>query len=604
MDPLKAQKLAQTLIPNANKGIPHEQAAELGLSHTQLQNLDSHPEDQQLMQSELATALQQNRLELDPLTRKITQVKTQLAFVDQNTDPGPGRDLHPGYSALGTRKPESQPLQGTQPGSVTPSNGITLEQLSQELKTPDQVAQLLEPFGSRIYDYERAAQGTGPGGAQSPEYTLEIRKGICRDSHFLGAYILQQNGYNARQTGYKSEGIQHAVLTYEGKNKEGFGLIEYGTHYSPAEIAKILGRPALSHEEAVQAVRPEAKLINRYSRPEAKETGYIERLHYTLGHMLYQDTLRLKHENTLAWERAGGVKLEGALNRNWGFKITGDTGTSPDPTARHSVSAAVGYQTGNSDDWLRVSAGVQYRPEEGHHSIGSNRWESHPALMIGTHGEGQWTALKKNLGQQHQLRTTMGGEVTGTLALSQGAGTDAANGTTGEGWQLNSGLMTGMNHATLRLSQHLDGRLSEHFSYRTEAFLAPDIMAMSLGYGTGGKGIYSNLGINGSLHYENQGLNVYAGGQYLALQTNNLEASGVSSGFSYSQGIFSIRSDNSLLASPEGWRLRTTQALDIQLSERVKAYGYATQEQIFNSSYGHFKNDAGMNIGVGLQARF
>ncbi|PIQ28004.1 hypothetical protein COW36_03380 [bacterium (Candidatus Blackallbacteria) CG17_big_fil_post_rev_8_21_14_2_50_48_46] len=604
MDPLSARNLAQKMIPDPQKGVSHDRAADLGLTRSQIQTLDTHPQDGELTQAELAQALQENRLEIDPQSQTITQVKPRLAFVDEPTGPGPQRDLFPGYSALGTRDPKSQPLQGSNPGSYTPPAGISLDALTHKLTTPDQVTQLLQPFGSKIYDHDRADNGTGPGGAQSPEYTLEARKGICRDSHFLGAYILQENGYNARQTGYKSEGIQHAVLTYEGKNHEGFGMIEYGTHYSPEQIAKILGRPALSHEEAVQAVRPEAKIINVYSKPEANQTGYIERLHYTMGHMLYQDTMRLKHENSLEWDKAGGVKLEGALNENWGFKITADTGSSPDPTARNSVSAAVGYQTGNSDDWMRIAAGVQYRPEEGHHSIGPNQWESHPALMLGAHAEGQWTPLKKNLGENHQLRTTLGGELTGALALSQGEGTNASDGKTGAGWKMDQGLMAGMNHATLRLGQHLDGKLSEHFSYKTEAFIAPDIMAMGLGYGTGGKGIYSNVGVNGSLHYQNSGFGAYVGGQYLALQANNLEATGASTGISYSKGIFSVRSDNSFLDSPEGWRLRTTQAVDVKLTDSIKAYGYATQEQIFNSTYGHFKNDTGMNVGVGLQARF
>jgi hypothetical protein len=603
MDPLKARQLARNIIPAAQQAIGHAQADRLGLTPAQAQAVDPSPQDGQLTQDDLYTALLNNQLELDPHTQRMTRVAPNVAFVER--PPGPARDLHPGYSALGTRDPHTQPLQGTAPGSLTPPSGTTLAQLTQSVTTPDQVAQLLEPFGSTLYDTDRAEKGTGTGGAQAPAYTLEQRRGICRDSHFLGAYVLQQNGYNARQTGYKSEGIQHAVLTYEGKNHAGFGLVEYGTHYSPEQIAQILGRPALSHEEALQAVRPEAKLINLYSSPEANQTGYIEKLHYTLGNQLYQETLRLKHSNSLEYDRAGGFQLDAALNQHWGFKLSVDPGSSPDPTARHSFSAAAGYQVGDHETWLRLSGGVQYRPEEGHHSIGPNQWESHPALLLGGHAEGQWTAYKRELGHaNHQLRTTLSGEATGALALSQGAGTDAANGTRSGGWALNQGLMSGMSRANLRLSQHLDGRLSDHVSYRSEVFAAPDLVAMGLGYGTGGKGVYANIGANASLHYNRGGFGAYGGAQYLAARVNNLEATGVSAGLSYSQGRFSIRADNSLVDSPEGWRLRTAQSLNYKLTDSLEAYGFAAQEQIYNNKYGHFNNSPAMNVGLGVQARF
>lgn len=600
MDPIKARKLAERMLPET---LSHERTAALGLSQTQAKAIDANPEDGVLTQDELYQALLNNRLEVDEQTAKVTRVSASVAFVDSPAGPGPADDLHPGYHGVAVRNPQTQPLTGTHPGSYTPAAGMTLNQLTQSVTTPEQVTQLLQPFGSAIYDDDRAANGTGPGGAQAPEYTLEVRKGICRDSHFLGAYVLQENGYNARQTGYKAEGVMHAVLTYEGKNGEGYGLIEYGTHYSPEQIKQILGRPALSHEEALQAVRPDAKLINLYSRPEANKTGYIESLYYTMGHMLYQDTLRLKHENSLEWSQAGGLKIEAALGEHWGIKLTADTDNSPDPTARNSLSAAVGYQLGDADNWLRLSTGVQYRPQEGHLSVGPNEWESHPALMLGAHAEGQWTPYKLSLGD-HQLRTTLGGELTGALAFSEGAGTDASNGTTEGGWKLNDGLMAGMNHASLRLGQHLDGRLSEHWGYRSEAFIAPDIVAMGLGYGTGGQGIYSNTGINASLHYRNQGFGAYLGGQYLFTQVNNLEASGASLGMSYSTGPLSLRSDTSLLDSPEGWRLRTSQSVNLKLTEQFDLYGYAAQEQIFNKTYGHFNNGPGMNMGLGIKAKF
>ncbi len=601
MDAARARSLAEKMVPTA---LAHDQAAKLGITTVQIKSIDKDSSDGQLTQDELYQALLTDKIQVDEASGRILSVASSVSFVDDPVGPGPKRDLHSGYTTLGTRNPETQPLKGTNPGTYTPPKGMSLGDLTQSVKTPDQVTKLLQPFGSSIYDYERADKGTGPGGTQSPEYTLEQRKGICRDSHFLGAYVLQENGYNARQTGYKSEGVAHAVLTYEGKQGEGFGLIEYGTHYSPEQISQILGRPALSHEEALQAVRPEAKLINVYSKPEANQTGHIESLYYTMGHMLYQDTLKLKHENSIEWDRNGGAKLEMALNKNFGLKIQYDTGSSPDPTSRHAVSAALGYQVGNSDNWARISAGVQYRPEEGHHSIGSNQWEKHPALVAGIHAEGQLTAYKQNLGENHQLRTTVGADVTSAFAFTNSAGTTASNGNTDDKFKLNQGLSTGLTHATVRLSQHLDGKLNHQLSYRSEVFAAPDVMAMSLGYGTGGKGIYSNTGVNASLHYQQGNFGAHLGAQYLFTQVNNLEATGASTGASYKFGPMRVAADAGMVNSPEGWRLRTSQSVNVKLTKDVDAYGFAAQEQIYNNQYGHFNQHQGMNFGVGVKARF
>lgn len=601
MDATRARSLAEKMVPTA---LAHDQAANLGITETQIKSIDKNTSDGQLTQDELYSALLADKVQVDENSGRILNVVSAVSFVEDSPGPGPKRDLHSGYTALGTRNPETQPLKGTHPGVYTPPKGMSLDALTQTVKTPDQVTKLLQPFGSAIYDNDRAANGTGPGGAQTPEFTHEQRSGICRDSHFLGAYVLQENGYNARQTGYKSEGVMHAVLTYEGKNNEGFGLIEYGTHYSPEQIQKILGRPALSHEEALQAVRPEAKMINLYSKPEGNKEGYIESLYYTMGHMLYQDTLKLKHENSVEWDRSGGVKLEMALNENFGLKIQYDTGSSPDPTARNAISAAVGYQVGNEDNWARVSAGAQYRPEEGHHSVGPNQWEEHPALMLGFHAEAQFTPYKINLGDNHQLRTTVGGDFTGALALTDSAGTNASNGTTDSKLSLNTGLMAGMNHATLRIGQHLDGKLSDSFSYRSEVFAAPDIVAMGLGYTTGGNGLYSNTGVNGSLHFNKGNFDAHVGAQYLFTQVNNLEATGASTGASYNLGAVRLSADAGIIDSPEGWRLQTRQSINVKLSKDIDAFGFAAQEQIYNNTYGQFNNQQGTNLGIGLKARF
>lgn len=594
MDPLKSQSLAS--FPP--EGLSLKKAQEMGIDAKAFQKAD-HNGDGRLSEKEYQQAQQQDVIQIQ--SKSSEHESTPVSFVDPPSKPGPKKDYHKGYVVSAAGPTSGTELKGDRPGSMSIAPGTTLASLSQSVKTPDDVTRLLQPFGSAVYDYDRAGGGRGPAGTQSPEYTVTNNAGICRDSHQLGAYLLNQNGYDAIQIGYKAEGVLHAVTAYEGE--KGFGLIEYGTHYSPEKVAEALGRPALSYEEALLAIRPESKILNRYSKPEAKEEGYITGLHYAMGNLLYQETLRLKHENSAEWNNQEGVKLEMALSEHFGIKLTANTGSSPDPTARNSLSAALGYQAGNEDNWFRLSTGFQYRPEEGHHSVGGNTWESHPAMVIGGHAEGQWTPFKAGLTPNHQTRTTVSGNFTTGIALTEGEGTDGTGRTVGQsGWELNDGLTAGFTQASVRLSQHFDGSFNEHFSYESEIFLNPDIVAMSFGYGTGGKGIYSNSGVNARLVMDAGPVNGYVGGQYLFTQVNNLEASGITAGLGYEKNGFYVQSDNGFVKSPEGWRLQTQQSIGYQPNEHVKVFGFATQEQIINPTYGNF---SGQNLlGAGLNINF
>lgn len=512
-------------------------------------------------------------------------------------------DLFSGYHSQAVRDPGT-PLQVSSPRTYTPPAGTSFNDFVASMDTPDKVAAFGRPFGNTLYNYDRANNGEGPSGTQTPRDTFESMSAICRDIGQLQAYALQENGYNALQMGYKSQGVLHAIATYEGKNGEGFGLVEYGRNYSPEAIAQVLGRPALSHEEALLAVRPEAKLINSYSRPEADAEGSIEKLYYTTGHQLYSETLRLKHENTAAYDNQSGLQLEAALGDHWGIKLSADTGSSPDPTARNAVSAAVGYHAGDADNGFKVSAGVQYRPEEGHHSVGGNTWEKHEALVGGVHAEGQITPFRAKLGSEQETRTVISGDLTAALAFSEGEGTDSSGRAVEGKWGMDNGLSVGLGHANVRLSQHLDGKLTEKFSYRSEAFIAPDITAMTYGFGTGGQGLYSNAGVNASLHYQEGNFNAHVGAQYLMAQVNNLESTGLSTGVSYETNRWSLAGGLNAVESPEGLRLQSEQRLNVKLTDKIEAFGYARQEHIINDAHGRFNNPGGQRFGIGITGRF
>ena len=523
-----------------------------------------------------------------------------VSFLDEPKPiPQPKSDHFPGYFSLAQRDPVSQPLQGVKPGTWSPvqSDGSLMgfDAMVQKVDSPEEVTKMLQPFGSEVYDYDRADNNKGPFGSQSPEYTHNNRAGICRDSHFLGAYVLQEHGYNARQTGYYEQDVAHAVLTYEGKKGEGFGLIEYGTHYSPEQIEKVLGRPALSHEEALMAVRPGAKNIRGYSDPKRNEEGHIKSIHYTLGQQLYNNTLKVGHTSRLEYNSQEGLVLEARLNDYWGIKAGVNTGQSPDPTARNSVFATVGYQRGDQDNFFKMSTGIQYRPNEGHSSIGSNTWNPAKALVLGARVEGQWTPFKVKLSENFQTRTTVSGEVTGALALSKADDTD---------WEMDNGLMSGLTFARARVGQHIEGQLNENWSVHSELFMDNDLYLAGMAYTTGGKGVYANIGANASLQYQKDGLTVDLGAQKLIHQVNNLEATGGHLGVSYASGRFEVGGGVNYLESPEGERLQTEQRISYKLAPNWEAYGNSQQEQIFNETHGRFSNPGGQKFGLGITGRF
>ena len=138
MDPLKARQLARNIIPAAQQAIGHAQADRLGLTPAQAQAVDPSPQDGQLTQDDLYTALLNNQLELDPHTQRMTRVAPNVAFVERLH--GPARDLQLGYSALGTRDPPPQSPPGTAHGSMAPPSGHPRAPLKQRVNTPHPAA--------------------------------------------------------------------------------------------------------------------------------------------------------------------------------------------------------------------------------------------------------------------------------------------------------------------------------------------------------------------------------------------------------------------------------------------------------------------------------
>jgi len=250
MDRQMALNLAKQYIPDATQPLRlnDPQLQKLQLSPEQWAKIDANA-DAQLSQDELVDAIVANQVKLDPSSSATPSSQTSLDFVDSNTAPARPKGPTPlapflaGPQALGISKPDQ--VLTVNPSTASVDTGErNLDSLVGKVKTPDQVAALLDAVN---YDTERgkALGGDGPLGAMAPEDTLSKFSGVCRDIHQLGAYVLSQNGYSAQQVGYVAGRTSHSILAYAEPGK-GYGIVEYGRNYSPEDIAKLLGRPALS----------------------------------------------------------------------------------------------------------------------------------------------------------------------------------------------------------------------------------------------------------------------------------------------------------------------------------------------------------------------
>ncbi|PIQ26287.1 hypothetical protein COW36_15145 [bacterium (Candidatus Blackallbacteria) CG17_big_fil_post_rev_8_21_14_2_50_48_46] len=566
----------------------------------------SAQETQALAAKELPEAFLNHQLKLEtPALDSSSQ--PHLEFIDppaqaKSTDSRPERPspFLSGAKTLGISSPDTELL--VDPSKAKVDTGErNLDQLTENLQNPDQVAAFLDAVN---YDQERGKPmgGDGPLGAQKPEDTLSKFSGVCRDIHQLGAYILSQNGYQASQVGYVAGRTSHSILAY-AKGKSGYGIVEYGRNYSPEEISKLLGRPALSPREAVLALRPEAKVIFGWTPPEKGKEGSVKDIYYTMGHQLYQESLKLKHQDHLSVDYLRGIELEKTLGKHWSLKL-GQRGNTPgDPTGKNASYLTAGYQWGDFDNWGRISVGAQYRPHEGAHVVGPNTWDKNPTTLLGANIEGKLTPFKANLSPQHRTSTTVYGSASGAFAAFNQKKESDAGVRVNAGYGFDMDILSGLPQANLRLSQNFDGNISKNLSYHSEVFMDNDLYLATAAYGMGGKGLYANIGVNGSLNYTQGPWNAYLGAQYLFQQVNNLEASGVSAGMGYKSGRLSFGTGLDALGSEEGLRIRTHQQVGVDLTERANFFLQSSQEKIQNENIGDYSNPGSFNIGAGFQVK-
>jgi hypothetical protein len=484
----------------------------------------------------------------------------------------------------------------------------SLDSIASDYNTPEKIAGLL---GSIPYDNERGKPlgGDGPLGARSPEETLRIYSGVCRDIHQVGAYLLSKNGYEAIQMGYVSSRTSHSFTVYKEPGGKGYGIIEYGKVYSPEKIAELMGGIyASSPEEALNVLNlGSATTIYKWTPPKEGQVGYIEGIFYTDKHKNYHRTLQLEHKDKIMIDRQLGIEIEKTLGDKWSVKAGVNFDSPADPTARGSVHASVGYRTGNNDSWFSVSLGTQYRPNDGSRIVGTTDWLANPTLLAGADIRGKWTPYKLQYLPGQFMSTTLTGNLSGAfLALNKDKETDAGTVRLSDNLGYDLDYVSGLADGKLGIRHGFYGDLGKHVSYSAGLFAEYDINLAVAGISMGAPNplLFFNTGVDGKINYHNGGLNLGLSGKYLFTQISNRNTSGIGLDARYTTKNFELFGRADYLSSIEGSRLQFTEGVRFSPNEHIGLTAQSQQEIILPDSDKPYVNPGGINGTLNVEVRF
>lgn len=483
-----------------------------------------------------------------------------------------------------------------------------LDSIAVDYNTPEKIAGLL---GSIPYDQERGKPlgGDGPLGARSPEETLNMYSGVCRDIHQVGAYLLSKNGYEAIQMGYVGARTSHSFTVYKEPGGKGYGVVEYGKVYSPEAISKMMGgRYASSPEEALNALNfGGATAIYKWTPPQEGKVGFVEGIFYTDKHKNYHKTLQLEHKDRITIDRQLGAEIEKTLGDKWSVKAGVNFDSPSDPTAAGAVHASVGYKTGDYDNWFAVSLGAQYRPNDGSRIVGTTDWLSNPTLLAGADIRGKLTPYKLEYLPNHFMSTTLTGNLSGAfLALNKEKETDSGELKLSDKWGYDLDYVSGLADGKLGLRHGFYGDLGEHISYSTGVFAEYDVNLAVAGMSMGAPHpfLFFNTGVDGRVNYHNGGLDLGLSGKYLFTQVNNANTSGVGLDAKYRAGDFELFGRADYLRSVEGGRLQFTEGARWMPSKHFGLTAQSQQEIVLPDSGKAYVNPGGINGTLNAEVRF
>lgn len=529
------------------------------------------------------------------------------------------RDSIRGATAINTGDPNNRVTVSEVNRSILPSGyrNLTYDQLKGAINTPDAVAALagqLEDDPNNGYDTVRGKPfgGDGPLGAQAPEETWRRfntpgdKSGVCRDIHQMAGSLLPPE-YEARQIGYVAGRTSHSLLVYKDPKGGGYGIVEYGRNYKPEDITRALGRPAQSYEEALMAIRPEAKVIFRWSEPEKGKQGHVQSVFYTQAHQNYFQSLNLNFGKdvpnyAISFDTNQGLQVSGAAGPVRA-KAGWNPGSPGDPTGAGSVYATVGigHRGSNPNNYVGVSLGVMHRPNEASGDVGSNKNSPNPTTLVGARFD--WNV--NPFGPHRWANNVYGGvNFGGTLGVGLPFNnlykTDAGGVQTGD-YGFDGDMLTGMIQANTRLSYDVNARVNSNWTLGGSVFVAPDLYLTAASIGMGNTSPLGNVGANVYASYHRGPWAFTTQAQVLGLQSNNLEATGARSELSYTRGRFSVGGSMGVMDSNEGVRWTNTQFAGVSLIPNYLNFSLTAQQQAVVSGEGSIYMPRGAGVfGLGF----
>lgn len=551
--------------------------------------------------------------EVDIKSKTATPIAVNtVSFVDKQSDQKPNindpkfKMLDTSYSSLGVGD-KNIPLDVKgQPVLYKKPIG-SLDSISQRYNNPEKVAQLVGSMGSVNYDYARLAEGMSASvkGSKKPEDTLNDFKGVCRDVHQLAAYMLSKNGYEAVSVGYTSAQTSHSITSFKAPSDKGYGILEYDKVYTPEDVKKILGRYATSPEEAVNALNfGTAAAIYKWTPPKEGQTGSVEGIFYTSKFKNYHKTLELDHKDGMMIDKDLGFQLEKTLNSNLSVRVGfNPLGADSDPTAKNSFNAAIGYKTGDENNFIKSSIGMQYRPEDGSRIVGTSTFLKNPTLIAGVRVEGQYRPFTADLGGNNFTTTTISGRAGSGFAFNGQDKSDGGKIVSDGTFGFDESYTSGLSDVKVGVEQKVYGDLGKGFSYSAAAFANYDVNLAVSGTLMGGKpASFFNLGTNARLNYTKENLNVSAYGQYMAHQVNNLDNTTLGVSASYKADKLGVYSSAAYLKSLEGGRSQLELGASYSPSKDLTFTGGVKKEVVLPNSGSSFAGDT--NAFVKAEVRF
>jgi hypothetical protein len=497
MDAGRARHLAEQFMPNAEEPL----AAESGRVDLAALLIADRNDDGALSRDEIVTALTADRITLN--SRQDTLIPAAgvgLPKPPVQTDRDRGLAgtpwfqgaIQPGNVGGPLPKPTGADSAGRTitDAAIDALAGKGFADVAGQVRTPADVSAFLNRFFT--YDDGRANGGTGPAAAMSSAEALAARSGVCRDQHAVARDLLRANGMDAELLGYWSGDQKHAITAYQDPTTRQWGIIEYGTLYTPEQLK------ARTPEEALLMVRPNALLVRHYSTEGPDRRSVVDGVMYTPLSRAYTAFMQGPSP-----EARSGVSVDST-----GASLTAAAGKDNDwqasvkvftdarvPQLQGAVMAGAWKTFHDARGQTRIGLGGGYAPNATYLEVGSNTASANATGYLFVSAEEFHPELLRwrDIGGSG-VNVGVGSHTTATGAL---AFSERGNETSSTGAALTN-LKTNPELAVDR-SFSIFGSGQPDLNLRLGAGVGADTMLLAEHYRMGGSGLPVNTYVTGTV---------------------------------------------------------------------------------------------------------